>query len=387
VTSVPDAYDLVVVGAGPAGATAALAALDVRPEASVLVLDRAAFPRDKPCGDGVAPEAFDVWDDLGAPGIGSGFTPVHWLHLGGTDGSWTTGAMRRPAQVIPRMVLDERLVRAAVDRGAVLHRHRVRRIERTRDGLVLDGSIRARRLVGADGPSSVVRRALGLPDPPRGHVAVALRGYADVPDHVPHAQVIRMDGMAWPGYSWSFPIGDGTANVGYGVLLDGRRRPSRAALEEGLRRGLPWVGEVRALRGHLLPLASHRPRQPDGPVLLAGDALSLVNPISGEGIVAAAASGRLAGRLAMSDVDPGRLYRQAVRRTWGRHHRSVRTVARLAHWPGWVDAGLAAAARDKAVFDDLVALALADGTVTAPVLRGTLAAAPMVIGRGRRPRP
>jgi menaquinone-9 beta-reductase len=94
VTSVPDAYDLVVVGAGPAGATAALAALDVRPEASVLVLDRAAFPRDKPCGDGVAPEAFDVWDDLGAPGIGSGFTPVHWLLS--TAGPWHSRTKQSP---------------------------------------------------------------------------------------------------------------------------------------------------------------------------------------------------------------------------------------------------------------------------------------------------
>ncbi len=372
VTDAQDRWDLVVVGAGPAGATTALAALAARPSARVLLLDRSDFPRDKPCGDGVAPQALDVWAGLGVDDVVTGYRAVHRLTLRGTTGAAATHDMRRPAHVVPRRVLDARLVEAAVAAGAVLRCQRVRTVRAETDQVVVDGTVRAEVVVGADGPGSVVRRSLGLPDQPPGHAAVAMRAYCDVPDEVPTEQAITMDSQRWPAYAWSFPIGDGTANVGYGVLLTGTDRPTRTDLLDGLRRGVPWAGTLRDVRGHLLPLSSWRPSQPDGRVLLAGDALSLVNPTSGEGIYYAALSGRCAGRSAMLADDPGRAYRRALRAALGRHHRDVGAVARLSRRPALVDAGIRAGAARGPVFDDLVEMALADGALTARLLRAVV---------------
>lgn len=368
VTDAAEPWDLVVVGAGPAGSTAALAALAAAPSTRVLLLDRSSFPRDKPCGDGVAPHALDLWSSLGVDDVTSGYPAVHRLTLRGTTGVTAARDMRRPAHVIPRRVLDARLAAAAVAAGAVLRQRRVRTVEAHSDSVVVDGELRARVVVGADGPGSVVRRCLGLPDQPAGHLAVALRAYSDMPDDSPVEQAIAMDPHRWPAYAWSFPLGDGSANVGYGMLLTGTERPTRAALVDGLHRGVPWAGELRDLRGHLLPLSSWRPRQPDGRVLLAGDALSLVNPTSGEGIYYAALSGLSAGRCAVLADDPGRAHRTALRASLGRHHRDVGVVARLSRRPALVDAGIAAGAARGAVFDDLVEMALADGVLSARLL-------------------
>src|SRR6478672_3692163 len=112
-----DIWDVVVVGAGPAGSSAALAALHERPDARVLLLDRADFPRDKSCGDGVAPHVLDVLEQLGAHDVADGLRRDHspltmlQLALGGLE---VERPMRRPALVVPRVVLDARLVDAAV---------------------------------------------------------------------------------------------------------------------------------------------------------------------------------------------------------------------------------------------------------------------------------
>src|SRR4051794_4935457 len=122
-------WDVVVVGAGPAGAAAALGAL--RSGARVLVLDRADFPRDKVCGDAVAPEALDVLTGLGVDcaSLIAGCPPVPTLRVrspGGVEGERT---MHRPAFVVPREVFDARLLTAALAAGAEFRRHAVRRLD------------------------------------------------------------------------------------------------------------------------------------------------------------------------------------------------------------------------------------------------------------------
>jgi geranylgeranyl reductase family protein len=367
-------WDLVVVGAGPAGASAALAALQERPDARVLLLDRSDFPRDKACGDGIAPHAVDLLAGLGVDAVPSD-PSVRRLRLGFVTGLPVSREMQRPAYVVRRAEFDARLVAAARDRGATLRQHQVRSLDLRADHVLVDGEP-ARVVVGADGANGVVRRLAGVPAPRDGAVALAIRGYAPVDPERAGEQVITFAERGWPAYAWSFPLGDGTANVGYGEVVTAGRGPRRAELLARLDLLLPGAGaDASDWRAHHLPLSSGRPRQPDGRVLLAGDALSLVNPLTGEGIYYAVLSGALAGRAAVERAaadDPGRAYRAALRRELGRHLRHTTVVSRLARHRPVVEAGVAAARRHQSVFDDLVELGLGRGLLTPRVLAGLL---------------
>lgn len=371
-------WDVVVVGAGPAGSVAALAALTTWPQARVALLDRYDFPRDKICGDGLAPQVLDVLAALGEPNLLDGWPRVHRLRLGFPDGTAAARSLARPTVVVPREELDARLVAAAVRRGAVLRRHRVRRIRVLASGVLLDSLLRARTVIGSDGVHSVVRAGLGLSPPRPGTTAIALRGYATVHPDRAGEQVIAFAGhSAWPAYAWSFPIGDGRANVGYGEALPASGPgPSKALMVQRLEELLPGSTDVGTrLKASHLPLSTGRVRQPDGPVLLAGDALGLVNPLTGEGIHAAARSGALAGEIAAraaragTGALAGRVYRRRLGVVMGRHLRHMDLVVRLANDPRVVRAGLQVSASDQRVFDAMVELGLADGTLTPHLVR------------------
>ncbi|MFC5382262.1 geranylgeranyl reductase family protein [Aquipuribacter nitratireducens] len=360
-------WDLVVVGAGPAGSAAALAALRVRPAARVLLLDRADFPRDKACGDGVAPHVFDVCASLGVAGVVDDHRPVRRLHLEVPGVAAVSGDMRRPAHVVPRRVLDARLRGAALAAGAHPGRGVVRSVSTGPDvRLLLSGgrAVHARAVVGADGAGSVVRRCLGLPGPAPRSTGLAVRGYAPVrPDLADEQRIVFAPGGA-PAYAWSFPVGDGLANIGYGEVLGGGAVPSRRRYLRRLEELLPGTtADAVAWRGHHLPLSSDRVRQPDGPVLLAGDALSLVNPLTGEGLYYAVLSGACAGAAAVAPGDPGRGHRRALARRLARHLRHTTVLQRLVRVPAVLPAGVRAAA-DPGVFADLVEVGLGRGLLT-----------------------
>jgi geranylgeranyl reductase family protein len=358
-------WDLIVVGAGPAGSAAALAALRARPSASVLLLDRAAFPRDKACGDGVAPHALDELTRLGVGDLLADRVPVQRLVLVSPSGTQVARDMARPALVVPRTVLDARLVERAVAAGAVLQRRTVRTIGVRAEGVVVDDELCGRVLVGADGANGVVRRQLGLGRQPERALALAVRGYAPVPDRVPEQRIV-MAGEGSPAYAWCFDAGDGTANVGFGMLLPQLTGDhGRQLLERRLAELLPQVAPT-GLRSHHLPLSSFRPQPQHGPVLLVGDALSLINPLTGEGIYYALASGRLAGTAAVSGPVGEGAYARALRRELGRHLRHTALLHRLAQHRRAVDAGVRAA-RSPRVFDALVEVGLGRGVITAPL--------------------
>jgi menaquinone-9 beta-reductase len=366
-------WDLAIVGAGPAGTAAALAALNENPRARVVLLDRATFPRDKSCGDGIASHALDVLADVGITGLLDDWTPVRRLVLQ-TSAATADRTMARPLFVVPRTVFDHRLVQAAVARGAVFRHQRVRTVRREASRVVIDDVLDARVVLGADGAGSVVRSALGLAGPR--HQAVAIRGYA--PTSGPNAgkQIIRFAEGCQPAYAWMFDRGDGLSNVGYGELLTSQRpRPTRQHLLGSLDRLLPGsVGAASDWLGHLLPLSSWRWRHPDGPVLLAGDAAGLINPVTGEGIYYAVATGVAAGRAAAAALArgtpaaTGRTYRRAVHTLLASHRLSSAAGSRLMSVPHIASAVVRAAAADEGVFDDLLEVGLGNGRVTAKVV-------------------
>ncbi|MFI5911180.1 NAD(P)/FAD-dependent oxidoreductase [Dactylosporangium sp. NPDC051541] len=369
-----DRFDVVVVGAGPAGSAAALAARNAG--ATVLLLDKAGFPRDKPCGDGIAPHAVDVARALGVTDLTAGYPPVPALRLAGPGGAEVARPHARPAYTIPREVFDDRLVQAAVRAGATLRRHTVRRVEDRGDHVVIDGELRAGAVVGADGAYSLVRKTLGHAPNAPGHLALAIRGYAHAPHLAPEQRIITTE-SGWPAYAWAFPIGDGRANIGYGEVLRGRPL-TRTRLLTRLAELLPDIDTAGAtgLRAHHLPLSTHRPPPGRGRLLLAGDALSLINPFTGEGIFYAVLSGALAGAAATHTDDPAGRYRRALRSRLGRHLRHSRAAAALSQRRWIVDAAVHAADRDQRVFDALIELGLGDGLLSPRTLAAITRAVP-----------
>lgn len=367
------AWDLAVVGAGPAGAATAIGALRVDPSIRVALLDRAEFPRDKSCGDGIAPHVIDLLEGAGVTGIVDDHLPVPRLRLErgplGVDRK-----MVRPTWVIPRTVFDQRLVEAAQAAGATLLRHRVRELYQG-SSIVLDGEVEARTVVGADGAHSTVRRALGMTPGP---MAVALRGYSPTPSKRSNAQVIVFDTARQPAYAWSFDRGDGLSNVGYGELICHRHdRPTKAQLMKRLDTLLPGATDGgTGWKGHQLPLSTGRWRPPAGRVMLAGDAAGLVNPMTGEGIYYAVATGLAAGRAAAEawaagePATAGARYARATRPLLAGHLRHIAAAAWLCRHGGVIDAGLRASTADQRVFDDLVELGLARGRITTTMARG-----------------
>ena len=299
-----------IVGAGPAGCAAAAAALTQNRNTRVLLVDRQRFPRDKACGDGIAAEVLDVLDslrfDIGA--VVDGYPSIGALRLTAPGGAVAERTMARVVHTIPRKIFDARLIDDVLARGAVFEQRTVRSVCQQGDDVVIDGTHWARAVIGADGAESFARRTTV-----RGNNRPANRGAGHPGIRAGTTRAARepvdhMSGHRWPAYAWSFPIGDGTANVGYGEML-ADEPVTRGVMMQRLAALLPGVGQPDRLRAHRLPLSPGRPRVADGRIMLAGDAMSLINPLSGEGILSPLLSGALAGYAAAQGARRRRLPR------------------------------------------------------------------------------
>jgi menaquinone-9 beta-reductase len=367
-------YTLIVVGAGPAGTAAVLHFLRRRPDASVLLLDKATFPRDKVCGDAISPDGVAELEELSARSVVDGYVPIARMRVRSPSEVEASGTAPEPGYVVPRQVLDGRLVDLAVIAGAELRQVKVRRIEQDGCMVQVESRFEAPALIAADGANSVVRRRLGVPPNARGHVGIALRGYA--PRGGQEAKLY----LNWttaeqkgPAYAWAFPVNEEVRNVGFGLLAS--TGATRLLLEGEMRRNLdPVAPDPATLRAHHLPMSSGRPCPYLGRVLLAGDAASLVNPLTGEGIFYALLSGRLAAQAVLdAPHDPGLRYAVLLGHALGRHFRHTRLLARMAAWPWTIDS-VVTAARDPAVLQTVGELAFGKGVVSPGVVAAITAA-------------
>lgn len=354
-------FDLIVVGAGPAGSAAALAALRERPTARVLILDRAPLGRDKTCGDGIGPDAVTELTQLGLTEQLRPQERVSRFRLVAPSGVEILGVAPLPGYVVPRREFDLRLMSAAIAAGAIFQQHAVHEIHQNERDVAVDGRWSAPVLIGADGANSTVRRAAGEPRNRGRHLAVAVRGYVAAADGLDELYIrwdpVPGDGL---GYAWAFPTARGMANVGYGTAAEG---VSKAHLVKRASELLPaFAIESTRMTGHLLPLSTRMPRLAVGRILLVGDAASQINPLTGEGIFYALASGALAGRVGIADSDAGNAYPRALRKRFGRQHRQLRALYPLIDRPRAIEATVRACARDERLFQRVLAVGLGDAT-------------------------
>jgi geranylgeranyl reductase family protein len=309
-------FDVLVVGAGPAGSAAAMHL--ARGGARVLLADKARFPRDKPCGGGLTGRALRHAPCDVEPVVEH---VVDRFVLRAGYGPRVARASRRPLiRMTQRRWLDLHLAEQAAAAGADFRDEvRVEELTLEDDGVtaVVGGSpVLASFVVGADGANGLVGRAAGLGD---GIVrGVALEG--NVPwgtlDPAPYRRTAWVElGVVPGGYGWVFPKGD-HANLGVGGWLDEgphlRAHLDRLARMHGLD-----PGALTNVRGHRLPMRPLGGLAGRGRVLLVGDAAGLVDPLSGDGIYEAFVSARLAADAILADQLEG--YEAALSAALDRH--------------------------------------------------------------------
>jgi geranylgeranyl reductase family protein len=277
-------FDAIVVGAGPAGSTTAhrLAASG----ASVLLVDKARFPRDKPCGGGVTLRAARLLPFSIEPVV-EDVVDRFELRLGYRS-SFERVSDEPLCLMTQRRRLDEFLARKAEQAGADF-RHGVP-VAFKDGGVLVDGErIRADVIVGADGVNGATARTFGLARD-HGH-GVALEGNAPLDTGYRGKLVLEL-GVVPGGYAWVFPKGD-HVNVGVGGWESEGPR-----LREHLRRVCAVHGvdfdALTDLRGYRLPFRRSSSRFAKKNVLLVGDAAGLIDPLSGDGMYEAFVSAQLA---------------------------------------------------------------------------------------------
>jgi len=338
------AFDTIVVGAGPAGSAAAIVA--ARAGLRVALVDKARFPRDKICGDLLGTWALGALREIGITSDRFATYPALRGARLYTPARASAGASVDPhmyeARVVPRMDFDVELVREAQARGAHFVQARTTGLLRAGDrvvGVSTDtGDLHAPLVIGADGWGSLIARACGIPRARPRDAGIAVRAYVE--------NVAEMDGemhfFVLPpgdGYAWIFPLADGLANVGLGFVRD---EPGADRLHDAFERFLcapssparrffvnATVGERRAW-----PLAfgwRGTPLVADG-VLLAGDAGSLVSPLSGSGIHHALQSGASAARAAVDALARGDVRARSLRAHERRMRFTVGARLRIESW-------------------------------------------------------
>mgnify|MGYP001815339994 FL=1 len=338
--------DAVIVGLGPAGSAAAIELC--RAGRTVVAIDKAVFPRDKCCGDGLTTLGLRELEHLGLDPS----TIPDWFDVGGA-------AIRSPsgrqvvvplpsaggyAAVAPRLQLDDALVRLAREVGAdIRDGHGFERIVEHDDHVtvVADGlEIDTRYVVAADGMWSPVRKSLGVNE--RGYLGEwhGFRQYArNVTGPAAEQLHVWFEPDLVPGYAWSFPLPGGRVNIGFGVLRDGNRRIqdmkelwldllSRPHIVDALGDGFEPEDRHTAWP---IPARVDEATLTAGRVLFTGDAAMATDVMTGEGIGQALLTGRLAAEAiiaagALQPDDAAAIYRAEVEHHLFADHRMSKAL-------------------------------------------------------------
>ena len=354
--------DVLVVGAGPGGSAAAYHL--ARHGVDVIVIDKAEFPREKVCGDGLTPRSVKAIQDMGVDVDDPRFEKVIGMRV---HSQRTTIQLPWPdltsfppfGLVMPREGFDHLLVQRAVKAGANLLEHTEAVAPIVEDGYVRGasvratgdrdadpGTIRARYVLAADGAASRFATPLGVTRDATRPLGIAARRYFRVDYHPGpwiESWLDLWDGeLLLPGYGWLFPVAGGRINLGAGLLntFENFEDISAQRLFDTFARMLPpeWgigeeTAEGRVLSGPLPMGLNRTPRAVPG-LLLVGDAVGAVNPFNGEGIAYAIETAKMAADLvheALVHDRPGLTmqYPQVLEDAYGAYYSVGSQFARL----------------------------------------------------------
>ena len=355
--------DVIIVGAGPGGS--ATAAHLARSGVKTLLLEKTEFPREKVCGDGLTPRAVKELLDLNIDLTTHGWIKNKGLRIIGAghrlELAWPELSVFPDYGLVrTRADLDEILAKRAADLGADLHQSTavtgpVMEEDRivgvtTKNAAGEERTYRAPIVVAADGNSSRLSLSMGLTKRDDRPLGVAVRTYFRSPRHEDDwleswLELWDRDRLL-PGYGWIFGVGDGTSNVGLGILnsspafsnVDYRALLMRWAASMPKEWGYVPEEMVGPIRGAALPMGFNRTPHLHKGMLLVGDAGGMVNPFNGEGIAYAMESGRIAAETIVASLAEGsdrardvRLstYPTRLKSEWGGYYTLGRVFVKL----------------------------------------------------------
>lgn len=301
----PTYYDAIIIGGGPSGATCGIFLKKLNPSLRVCIIDKESFPRRKACGDGLSPGVVDIIEEAGLNTFFLDRSPINNFVLSCGDSIEIKYALENLFEsksygfVYQRERFDEKLIHCAAEAGVdIFKKHEIVemkeidewstqvncRYEHNYFGLI--GKV----IIGADGANSKVRSYLKIPPNADGHMGIGLKYYCNFKGSEEMSLRIDILKNLKSSYGWLFPISKDLANIGIGVNVDIYKK-YKINLNKELENYQKFLKKKMDIElipgtrgGFPLPYGSQMPELVHGNKILIGDAASMINPLTGEGI-------------------------------------------------------------------------------------------------------
>ena len=390
-------YDVLIIGAGPSGSNAAISYKNLNPDLKVGLIDKSIFPRDKSCGDAIGPGVISALKRFNNQHILDNEPQVVSTTLYGPENIGIQNYIPEVKNkedsivyVIPRIDLDNRILNLAKDLDVdVFEGYSFVSFEKdSNNKLVVEikngdniTKLGTKILVGADGANSRVRKQLNVNTNSDWHKAIAIRAYIDSPNYLEifkeRTLMFEINVSAEKGYAWAFPSKGNLLNIGIGVPLNIFKKEKldiNVLLQDFItqltNRGVV-VENIRDEKSYLLPFASSRPKfRNDINVALIGDASSMINPMSGEGIFYGMEAGYLLAKNTYNLIDSPDLtkgiadYEKAFSKRFRKHYLSCALARLLLQSPFMTKRLLKVASNDQNTIDFVVELLFDEAYLT-----------------------